>query len=141
MKSYHKKIVIGGLLTAIVAAVICVTIISMEDREETTIEQIKEYMDSTPGVGQGYIDAEVLEKHDEHIVVECTKGYLQEVSVGDKLRVSLKTLSGEPVPTVQAGDRVRVLYIGELSRDDDGVIAPQDTISLFLIDEDGDIVS
>ena len=96
-------------------------------------------MDDTPGVGQGYFDAIVLEKHDDHIIVECTEGYQQEVVIGDKLSVSLNTISDEPVPVVREGDRVRVLYIGELSQTEDGMIKPQNIISLFLIDGDGGI--
>lgn len=145
MKKSYRMVMIGGLLTVVVvAAVICVSIIIKEESEEITIKpdkQNKQNVDDTPGVGQGYFDAIVLEKHDDHIIVECTEGYQQEVVIGDKLSVSLNTISDEPVPTVQEGDRVRVLYMGELSKTEDGMIKPQNIISLFLIDGDGGIGS
>ena len=137
----HGKLVICGLLAVLVVAAVCVTIILVTENEKTVAIGGGDSNVDTPGIGQGYFDARVLEKYDDHIIVECTEGYQEGVSTGDRLSVSLNTISDEPVPTVQAGNRVRVLYIGELSRDDDGVIAPQDTISLFLIDEDGDTVS
>ena len=145
MKKSYRMVMIGGLLTVVVvAAVICVSNIIKEGSEEITIKPDKENkqnVDDTPGVGQGYFDAVVLEKHDDHIMVECTEGYQQEVVTGDKLSVSLNTISDEPVPTVQEGDRVRVLYMGELSKTEDGMIKPQNIISLFLIDGDGGIGS
>ena len=120
MKKSYRMVMIGGLLTVVVvAAVICVSIIIKEESEEITIKpdkQNKQNVDDTPGVGQGYFDAIVLEKHDDHIIVECTEGYQEGVSTGDRLSVSLNTISDEPVPTVQEGDRVRVLYMGELSK-------------------------
>lgn len=145
MKKRYRMVMIGGLLTVVVvAAVICVSIIIKEGSEEMTIKpdkQNKQNVDDTPGVGQGYFDAIVLEKHDDYIIVECTESYQQEVVTGDKLSVSLNTISDEPVPTVQEGDRVRVLYIGELSQTENGMIKPQNIISLFLIDGDGGIGS
>lgn len=145
MKKSYRMVMIGGLLTVVVvAAVICVSIIIKEESEEITIKpdkQNKQNVDDTPGVGQGYFDAIVLEKHDDHIIVECTEGYQEGVSTGDRLSVSLNTISDEPVPTVQEGDRVRVLYMGELSKTEDGMIKPQNIISLFLIDGDGGIGS
>jgi len=144
MKKSYRMIMIGVLLTVVVAAVICVSIMFKEGSEEITIKpdkQHKQNVDDTPGVGQGYFDAVVLEKYDDHIIVECTEGYQQEVVTGDKLSVSLNTISDEPVPTVQEGDRVRVLYMGEMSKTENGIIKPQDIISLFLIDGDGGIGS
>ena len=137
----HGKLVICGLLAVLVVAAVCVTIILVTENEKTVAIGGGDSNVDTPGIGQGYFDAVVLEKHDDHIIVECTEGYQQEVVTGDKLSVSLNTISDEPVPTVQEGDRVRVLYIGELSQTENGMIKPQDIISLFLIDGDGGIGS
>ena len=134
----HGKLVICGLLAVLVVAAVCVTIILVTENEKTVAIGGDSNVD-TPGIGQGYFDAIVLEKHDDHIIVECTEGYQQGVVIGDKLSVSLNTISDEPVPVVREGDRVRVLYIGELSQTEDGMIKPQNIISLFLIDGDGGI--
>ena len=134
----HGKLVICGLLAVLVVAAVCVTIILVTENEKTVAIGGDSNVD-TPGIGQGYFDARVLEKYDDHITVECTEGYQEGVSTGDKLSVSLNTISDEPVPVVREGDRVRVLYIGELSQTEDGMIKPQNIISLFLIDGDGGI--
>ena len=140
MKNYGK-LVICGLLTVLVVVAVGVTIILFTENKETVTTSGGDSNVDTPGIGQGYFDASVREKHDDHIVVECTESYQQEVVTGDKLSVSLNTISDEPVPTVQEGDRVRVLYMGELSKAENGMIKPQDIISLFLIDGDGGIGS
>ena len=139
-KRLRNKVIVGSLIS-LVAVAACVLIIFATVKVTVVKDPIVETeLLDTPGVGQGYIDAEVLEKHDDHIVVECTKGYLQEVSVGDRLKASLNTVSDEPVPVVQEGDRVRILYMSP-SRNGVGLIVPQYTISLFLIDENGNVVS
>ena len=93
-------------------------------------------VDSVP-MGQGFFNARVLEVKTEAILVECTKSYDEVIHAGDKLEMSLNTLSDEEVPNVKVGDDLRILYFGEVKEQSDGVLAPEKTVSIFLLDEIG----
>jgi len=92
--------------------------------------------DSVP-MGQGFFDARVLEVKTEDVIVECTKSYDEVILAGDKLDVSLDTISDEDVPSMKVGDDLRILYFGGVKEQLDGVLILEKTVSIFLLDEIG----
>lgn len=93
-------------------------------------------VDSVP-MGQGFFNARVLEVRTGEILVECTESYDEVIQIGDKLVVSLDTLSDEKVPSVKVGDDLRILYFGEVKEQSDGVLTLEKTVSIFMLDEIG----
>ena len=88
--------------------------------------------------GQGYFNAVVLAVAEDNILVECMDSFLGEIAVGDKVKVSTNNISGEKVPEVKNGDKVRVLYIGEITGTETLVL--EKTVSIFLLDDDNEVI-
>ena len=60
-----------------------------------------------------YFNAEVLEVTEKNILVKPDDS--KETKSADKIYVSLDVISEIPVPTINTGDRVRVIYNGEIA--------------------------
>ena len=88
--------------------------------------------------GQGYFNAVVLAVAEDNILVECMDSFLGEIVVGDKVKVSTNNISGEKVPELKNGDKVRVLYIGEITGTETLVL--KKTVSIFLLDDDNEVI-
>jgi len=95
-------------------------------------------MESESPAGQGYFNAVVIEVAEDNILVECMDSFLGEIAVGDKVEVSTNNISGEKVPELKNGDKVRVLYIGEITGTETLVL--EKTVSIFLLDDDNEVV-
>lgn len=89
---------------------------------------------STP-MGQGYFNAVVIEIADDTILVKCIKNDCGDIPVGAEVEVSLNTLSSEKIPPLQVEDHIRVVHMG--ANADTAPVTLQDTISIFLLDENG----
>lgn len=88
--------------------------------------------------GQGYFNAVVIEVSTDSILVECTDSFLGEIAVGSKVEVSTDNISSEEAPELNAGDNIRVLYIGEITGTDTLVL--EKTVSIFLLDENNEVI-
>lgn len=88
--------------------------------------------------GQGYFNAVVLAIADDNILVECTDSLLGEIVVGNKVEVSINTVSDEEVPKIKAGDKIRVLYIGEITGNETLVL--EKTVSIFLLNDSNEVI-
>ena len=77
-------------------------------------------------------------KIEDSILVECTDSLLGEIAVGDKVKVSTNNISGEKVLELKNGDKVRVLYIGEITGTETLVL--EKIVSIFLLDDDNEVI-
>ena len=93
----------------------------------------------TPGQGQDYFNAVVLEASSNVIFAECTECESGAISIGSEVMVSTDTISSEEVPILTVGDRIRVDYIGDIM--ETYPLQLQGVISIFWIDETGEIVT
>ena len=88
---------------------------------------------------QDYFNASVLEIKNHTILAECIECESGAISVGSQVSISMDTISSEEIPLLVAGDTIRVVYIGEIMESDP--IKLQEVISVFWIDENGEIVT
>ena len=62
------------------------------------------------------------------------------ISVGKKIQVSTNNISSERVPNLKLGDNIRILYIGNVSENEKELLILENTISIFLLDENGEVI-
>ena len=93
----------------------------------------------TESPSQDYFNASVLEIKNDTILAECIECESGAISVGSQVSVSMDTISTEEIPLLVVGDTIRVVYIGEVMESDP--IKLQEVISIFWIDENGEIVT
>lgn len=121
---------------AAIAACLCVVVGSI-----FVIQNIRQSQKQEIGVpiGQGFLNAEVVEIDDKMILAECTDSLISDIPVGKKVQISLETLSTEPVPDMKVGYNIRVLYIGKITGND--VLEIESTVSIFLLDQNGEPIT
>lgn len=81
-----------------------------------------------------YFNAEVIEVGNKNIVVKPDEAS-NEIKSADKISVSLDVISTIPVPTFKIGDRVRVVYNGEIAETYPAQI--NTVFAIYLLREDG----
>ena len=87
--------------------------ITISDLDKFKIQYSKTEKSVQPGANP-YFNAEVLEVTEKNILVKPDDDS-KETKSADKIYVSLDVISEIPVPTINAGDRVRVIYNGEIA--------------------------
>ena len=87
--------------------------ITISDLEKFEIQYSKTEKSVQPGANP-YFNAEVLEVTEKNILVKPDDDS-KETKSADKIYVSLDVISEIPVPTINTGDRVRVIYNGEIA--------------------------
>ena len=87
--------------------------ITISDLDKFEIQYSKTEKSVQPGTNP-YFNAEVLEVTEKSILVKPDDDSKESKSA-DKIYVSLDVISEIPVPTINAGDRVRVIYNGEIA--------------------------
>ncbi len=87
--------------------------ITISDLDKFEIQYSKTEKSVQPGANP-YFNAEVLEVTAKSILVKPDDDS-KETKSADKIYVSLDVISEIPVPTINAGDRVRVIYNGEIA--------------------------
>lgn len=98
-----------------------------------------------------YFNAEVLEVNEKSILVKPDPDS-NEIKSADKISVSLDVISTIPVPTFKIGDRVRVIYNGEITITNASTfsaIFPAESypaqinkvFAIYLLSEDGKVLS
>lgn len=102
------------------------------------VEAKERGMESEVPAGQGYFNAVVIEVAEDNILVECMESFLGEIADGDKVEVSTNNISSEKVPELKNGDKVRVLYIGEITGTETLVL--EKPVSIFLLDDDNEVI-
>lgn len=85
-----------------------------------------------------YFNAEVIEVGNNNIVVKPDEES-NEIKSADKISVSLDVISTIPVPTFKIGDRVRVVYNGEIAETYPAQI--NNVFAIYLLNEDGVVLS
>ena len=87
--------------------------ITISDLDKFEIQYSKTEKSVQPGANP-YFNAEVLEVTEKNILVKPDNDS-KETKSADKIYVSLDVISEIPVPTINTGDRVRVIYNGEIA--------------------------
>ena len=87
--------------------------ITISDLDKFEIQYSKTEKSVQPGANP-YFNAEVLEVTEKGILVKPDDD-AKETKSADKIYVSLDVISEIPVPTINTGDRVRVIYNGEIA--------------------------
>ncbi|MBR3996499.1 MAG: hypothetical protein IKI97_14640 [Clostridia bacterium] len=87
--------------------------ITISDLDKFEIQYSKTEKSVQPGANP-YFNAEVLEVTEKNILVKPDDDS-KETKSADKIYVSLDVISEIPVPTINTGDRVRVIYNGEIA--------------------------
>ena len=87
--------------------------ITISDLDKFEIQYSKTEKSVQPGANP-YFNAEVLEVTEKNILVKPDDDS-KETKSADKIYVSLDVISEIPVPTINTGDRVRVIYNGEIT--------------------------
>ena len=85
-----------------------------------------------------YFNAEVLEVNDNSILVKPDAGS-GEIKSADKIYVSLNVISTIPIPTFKVGDRVRVIYNGEIAESYPAQI--NKVFVIYLLSDEGTVLS
>lgn len=85
-----------------------------------------------------YFNAEIIEVNSNNIVVKPDEKS-NEIKSADKISVSLDVISTIPVPTFKIGDRVRVVYNGEIAETYPAQI--NHVFAVYLLSEDGVVLS
>lgn len=83
-------------------------------------------------------NAEVLEVSEEVILVKPDSDS-NEIKSADKISVSLDSISTIPIPTFSVGDRVRVIYNGEIAETYPAKI--NKAFGVYLLSDDGKVLS
>ena len=125
--------------------------LTAENGESTTIIHTVNFdIPSTPAIGDAdnstniqagsnpYFNAEVIETGSNHIVVKPDPDS-DELKTAGKIAVSLDVVSKVPVPEFQTGDRVRVVYNGEIAETYPAKI--NNVFAIYLLSEDGTVLS
>lgn len=84
-----------------------------------------------------YFNATVLEVYEGSVVVEPFEG-TEERKSSDKISVSLNVISTNPVPSIKVGDRIRVVYNGEIAESYPAQI--NKVFAIYALDEKGNVV-
>ena len=87
--------------------------ITISDLDKFEIQYSKTEKSVQPGANP-FFNAEVLEVTEKGILVKPDDD-AKETKSADKIYVSLDVISEIPVPTINTGDRVRVIYNGEIA--------------------------
>ena len=87
--------------------------ITISDLDKFEIQYSKTEKSVQPGANP-YFNAKVLEVTEKNILVKPDDDS-KETKSADKIYVSLDVISEIPVPTINTGDRVRVIYNGEIA--------------------------
>lgn len=85
-----------------------------------------------------YFNAEVLEVNEQSILVKPDADS-NEIKSADKISVSLNFISTVPVPDFEVGDRVRVIYNGEIAESYPAQI--NKVFVVYLLSDDGTVLS
>lgn len=93
----------------------------------------------TETLSQDYFNSVVLEIADDVILAECTECESGAISIGSQVSVDMDTVSLEEVPLLAVGDKIRVVYIGEVM--ESNPLKLQEVISIFWVDENGEVVT
>jgi len=129
----HSKWAMWGAFAACLCLVVGVFIM-------THIQTGQEQPGVESPAGQGCFNATVLEITDDSILVECYDSIVGGISVGKKIQVSTNNISSERVPNLKLGDNIRILYIGNVSENEKELLILENTISIFLLDENGEVI-
>lgn len=84
-----------------------------------------------------FFNAEVLEVDDKSILVKPDADS-EEIKSADKISVSLDFISTIPHPSFKAGDRVQVIYNGEIAESYPAQI--HDVFAIYSLDENGEVI-
>ena len=106
---------------------------------EEAAPQVKEELEAEMPLAQGYFNATVLNISDEYMMVSCTDSQLSDIEEGTVIRVSLNTISSEPIPELVVGANVRVLFIGDVIVTEE-YVQTEKTVSIFLLDENNEVI-
>lgn len=98
--------------------------------------QLMETKDMQPNTNF-YFNAEVLEVNEKNILVKPDSDS-NEIKSADKISISLETISTIPVPTFQVGDRVRIVYNGEIAESYPAQI--NNVFAIYLLNDDGKVL-
>lgn len=90
-------------------------------------------------LAQGFFNATILEISEDFMLVSCTEPQSSDFEEGLTIRVSLKTISSEPIPELTEGANVRILYIGDVIVTED-YVQTEKTVSIFLLDENNEVI-
>lgn len=129
----HSKWAMWGAFAACLCLVVGVFIM-------THIQTGQEQPGVESPAGQGCFNATVIEITDDSILVECYDSIVGGISVGKKIQVSTSNISSERVPNLKLGDNIRILYIGNVSENEKELLILENTISIFLLDENGEVI-
>ncbi len=99
--------------------------------------QLTESKDAQPGTNP-FFNAEVLEVSAGRILVKPDSDS-NGIKTADKISVSLDVISTIPVPAVNVGDRVRVIYNGEIAETYPAQI--NKVFVIYLLSDDGKVLS
>ncbi len=88
---------------------------------------------------QDFFNAVVLEANLDTILAQCTACESGAIPIGSEVSIGTNTISSEEVPILNVGDTIRVVYIGDVQETDP--LQLQEVISIFWIDENGEIVT
>lgn len=83
-------------------------------------------------------NAEVLEVNEKNILVKPDSDS-NEIKSADKISVSLDVISDVPIPDLEVGDRVQVIYNGEIAESYPAQI--NKVFVIYLLDDDGMVLS
>ena len=105
---YDKEIIIGADIPTTSPSA-SPEELSTAGTENTTTSVIVDYAENL----NPYFNAKILEVNENNILVEPLKGEIERNSAS-KIYVSTDVISENPVPELKKGDKVRIVYNGEI---------------------------
>lgn len=88
--------------------------------------------------GQVYFNAIVLESKEGFINVKCTEAFGSGISVDEEFPVSTNVVASKGVPEITAGDKIRVVFNGEIMESDPLKLGT--VFAIYLLDENGAVI-
>ena len=90
--------------------------------------------------GQDYLNAKVMEKKEDEIIVECIDESTNQLA-GSILSVSTNVVSADGIPQMEIGQEIRVVFdFSKVDKHDDPVKI-EHVYAIYLLDEGGNVIA
>ncbi len=88
--------------------------------------------------GQVYFNAIVLEANEGSVKVKCTEAFASGISVDEEVSVSTNVVASKGAPEMTVGDKIRVVFNGEIM--ESYPLKLGTVFAIYLLDENGEVI-
>lgn len=88
--------------------------------------------------GQAYFNAIVLESNEGSVKVKCTEAFDSGISVDEEFSVSTNVIASKGAPEMTVGDKIRVVFNGEIM--ESYPLKLGTVFAIYLLNENGEVI-